>query len=409
MGFYENHCSYLPAMAGWFFFSALLGGYNKYVFGSGYMSFPCPLLLTSLHFLVQWIVSVALSNFFPNVFGGDQVKEMSWRKFLSVSLPCGFVTSADIGLSNLALVRITLTFYTMVKASAPVFVLISAFLFQIERFRISLVLCVAIITCGEFLTVYGETEFEKVGFILCLSAAILSGIRWTLVQFKIQSLDPPLKTAISVMRVLSPSMCISMMVFSSLIERPWYTLSNHISSNHYFGSPLDTFKTFLLGFIGAFIAVFMIMCEFYLLMKSNAIVLMVGGVLKEMVNIIIGISFFHDTLDATNAVGCFIVFLGVGMYKVLFHLNKMEKKAVERESSTDSFIDSDTDDEYLPVRYDSNMEDNVAEQQREEKYTIDDDDDSTMEMAPSRGVLVGRLLSGIDLDDDTQTTSHTVV
>ena len=103
-------------------------------------------------------------------------------------------------LSNLALVRISMTFYTMVKSSSPIFVVGSAFLFGIVEFRWSLIGVVVIIICGEFLTVLGEAEFNLLGFILCLSATVLSGLRWTVIQLKLKTLEPPLKTTLATMR-----------------------------------------------------------------------------------------------------------------------------------------------------------------------------------------------------------------
>lgn len=44
--------------------------------------------------------------------------------------------------------------------------------------------------------------------------------------------------------------------------------------------------------IGATFAVAMIICEFYLIMRANAIVLMIGGVIKEMITIIVGYDLF---------------------------------------------------------------------------------------------------------------------
>ena len=118
--FYDEHCTYLPAMLGWFFFSALLSSYNKFVFGSGHMGFPCPLLLTSIHFLIQWLFSHIACELFPTTLGVDRVKAMSWGEWSCISIPCGIVTAGDVGLSNVSLVFITLSFYTMVKSSAPV-------------------------------------------------------------------------------------------------------------------------------------------------------------------------------------------------------------------------------------------------------------------------------------------------
>ena len=104
---YSEHCTYLIPMLGWFVFSGLLSLYNKYIFGETHMAFPCPLLMTSVHFLVQFIWSYTLSRKYPITFGGDQVDAMSWNTYLTVAIPCGLVTSFDVGLSNLALVRIT--------------------------------------------------------------------------------------------------------------------------------------------------------------------------------------------------------------------------------------------------------------------------------------------------------------
>jgi solute carrier family 35, member C2 len=281
--FYRDQCIYLPAMLGWFLFSALLSAYNKVVFGSGHMSFPCPLLLTSVHFLVQWVFSWSISTLFPKFFGGDRVSEMSWTEYLAVSIPCGLVTSGDVGMSNLSLVRISITFYTMVKASTPVFVLAWAYMFGIERITWPLLVVVAVIASGEFLTVIGETEFDIIGFFLCLAASCLSGARWTLVQLKIQSLDPPLKTTIATMRVLSPSMFISMLVISLILEQPWIMLGKG-----YIDDPAEFLHTAGLGLLGAVFAIAMILCEFSLIMRASAVILMIGGVIKEMITIFLG-------------------------------------------------------------------------------------------------------------------------
>lgn len=87
--FYQNHCIYLPAMLGWFLFSAALSSYNKYVFGSGHMAFPCPLLLTSIHFGLQWLFSHFACELFPAALGTERVKQMSWKEWRDISIPCG--------------------------------------------------------------------------------------------------------------------------------------------------------------------------------------------------------------------------------------------------------------------------------------------------------------------------------
>lgn len=281
-GLYADHCTYLLPMAGWFFFSALLSSYNKYVFGSDHLNFPCPLMLTSIHFASQWGFALAMCKLFPTFFGSKRIDDMSWSEFLAISVPCGMVTSGDVGLSNLSLVTISITFYTMVKASTPVFVLIWGYYFGIVHITWALCGVILVIALGEFMTVAGEVEFKFTGFLLCLMASILSGARWTLVQLKIQSLDPPLKTTVATMRLLSPFMFLTMLVVSCAIEQPWSSLRGVIDSWGTF------FHVFSLGLLGAGLAICMIMCEFWLIMHTTAIILMIGGVIKEMLTIFIG-------------------------------------------------------------------------------------------------------------------------
>ena len=48
-------------------------------------------------------------------------------------VPNGVSTGLDIGLSNYSLMLITLSFYTMCKSATPVFLLVFAFVWGLER------------------------------------------------------------------------------------------------------------------------------------------------------------------------------------------------------------------------------------------------------------------------------------
>jgi solute carrier family 35 protein C2 len=137
---------------------------------------------------------------------------MIWKEWALISIPCGQITALDVGLSNLLLVSIIITFYTMVnESSVPIFVLGCADLFGIEQIPWSLIRFILVIAAGEVLTVLGEVNFVAHGFILCFVATVLSGARWAMVQLKLQSMEPPLKTALVTMRLLAPTMFISLL------------------------------------------------------------------------------------------------------------------------------------------------------------------------------------------------------
>ena len=73
----------------------------------------------------------------------------------------------------------------------------------------------------------------------------------------------------------------SMVLISAIIERPWYALS-HMENTE------DLMQVLVLGTIGGSFAISMILCEFYLILKASAMVLMIGGVIKELTTITIG-------------------------------------------------------------------------------------------------------------------------
>lgn len=248
--------------------------------------------------------------------GVERLLRMTWKDWALISLPCGVITSGDVGLSNLSMVTLTMSFYTMVKASTPIFVVTWAYLFGIERITWNLLGVICVIVLGELLSVKGEVKFEMKGFLLCLAASVLSGARWTLVQLKLQTMDPPLKTTIATMRLLAPSMFASLLVASVAIERPWMNLSAR--SFEY------NLEVFCLGMLGASLAIAMILCEFYLIMHSSAIVLMIGGVIKELVTIFLGVTIYDDKLNPINIMGCATIFVGVILYKIIFHLERNE-------------------------------------------------------------------------------------
>lgn len=77
-----------------------------------------------------------------------------------------------------------------------------------------------------------------------------------------------------------------MLILSFIIEDPIVKLSPE--NGAYFSDFNNSMKTISLGLTGATIAIAMVLCEFWLILKANAIVLMIGGVLKEVITILVG-------------------------------------------------------------------------------------------------------------------------
>ena len=104
------------------------------------------------------------------------------RSYWYHAVPIGITTAVDVAMSNLSFLYITVTFYTIVKSSALIFVLIFGLLFNLEKKSWKLFVIISVITAGVILASYGETEFSVIGLILVVGSAASGGLRWALTQ-----------------------------------------------------------------------------------------------------------------------------------------------------------------------------------------------------------------------------------
>ncbi|KAF5935668.1 hypothetical protein HYC85_026797 [Camellia sinensis] len=168
----------------WYTFSTILTLYNKTLLGDDLGKFPAPLLMNTFHFAMQAVLSTAITWFWPQRF--QPRVTMSWKDYFMRVVPTALGTALDINLSNASLVFISVTFATMCKSAAPIFLLIFAFAFRLESPSFKLFGIIFIISIGIMLTVAKETEFEFWGFIFVMLAAVMSGFRWTMTQILLQ-------------------------------------------------------------------------------------------------------------------------------------------------------------------------------------------------------------------------------
>jgi len=159
-------CAVLATL--WFVLSASLALYNKAIFSK--KGFPAPLLYTSCQFFMQWLLATWALQW-PQLFndrdkrfvtrGRPVVPTDSWMRTI---LPVGFFMGLDIGLSNISLVYITVSFYTLTKTTSLIFTLFVSFITGMEKFSWTLTGIVVTVMLGEAAAVIGETQFNAIGF-----------------------------------------------------------------------------------------------------------------------------------------------------------------------------------------------------------------------------------------------------
>ena len=97
----------------WYAFSASLSLFNKHLLGHNRGAFPAPLLMTSAQFFLQWCISAALLQWPMRALMPQPLPRRAWVRGV---LPVGLATGADVGLSNLSLIYVSLSFYVMIKS-----------------------------------------------------------------------------------------------------------------------------------------------------------------------------------------------------------------------------------------------------------------------------------------------------
>ncbi|KAG8822848.1 Triose-phosphate Transporter [Serendipita sp. 400] len=256
--------------------------------------------------IVQWGLAAAVRRLWPARFKPDV--NPSKKDYATKAVPTAVATSLDIGLSNLSLKLITLSFYTMCKSSSLIFVLLFAFLLRLEKPSLRLIFVILLITAGVLLMVFTTTSFSLGGLILVLSASFLGGLRWGLTQILLKKRDMGMNNPAATVFWLAPSMAVTLSITSMAVEgwiRVW---------NDPFWERVGIFKSLFYLISPGFIAFAMVMSEYYIISRAGVVPMSIAGIFKEVSTIVISAWVFGDHLTELNIIGVAITITGIAVY-----------------------------------------------------------------------------------------------
>ncbi|MCJ1473403.1 Triose-phosphate Transporter [Lambiella insularis] len=329
----------------WYLFSLSISIYNKWMFSPEHLNFHFPLFTTSMHMLVQFSLASTVLYFIPrfrpradsitnphNLSGSsDQEQDLSAGRplmtvkfYLSRIAPCGTATGLDIGLGNMSLKFITLTFFTMCKSSALAFVLLFAFVFRLETPSIKLILIIATMTLGVIMMVAGEAKFDILGFILIISSAFFSGFRWALTQILLLR-NPATSNPFSSIFFLAPIMFLSLAILAIPIE----TFPELKKGLDVLTEAKGTALGILMLLFPGVLAFCMTASEFALLQRTSVVTLSICGIFKEVITISAAGIVFHDPLTPINVSGLLVTIASIAAYNYI-KITKMRREAREK-------------------------------------------------------------------------------
>ncbi|KAK3161944.1 hypothetical protein QOZ80_1BG0083380 [Eleusine coracana subsp. coracana] len=338
----------IALIASWYTLSTCLTMYNKEMLGKHKWKFPAPFLMNTVHFTMQAVASRVIVWFQQQGLERGASK-MSWKDYFMRVIPTALATALDVNLSNISLVFITVTFATMCKSAAPIFILLFAFLFRLEKPSFSLLGIMLIVSFGVLLTVAKETEFNLWGFIFIMLAAVMAGFRWSMTQILLQKEEYGLKNPFTFMSYVTPVMAIVTAIISIALD-PW----DDLRASRFFDSHAHIIRSCLLMLLGGALAFFMVLTEYFLVSVTSAVTVTVAGIVKEAVTILVAVLFFDDQFTWLKGLGLAIIIFGVSLFNLYKykrfkkgHHNDNSDTNVQSSNDTSKYVilDDDTEDQ----------------------------------------------------------------
>lgn len=139
------------------------------------------IILTCWHLVFATATTQILSRTTTLLEGRHKVK-MTGRTYLRAIVPIGVFYSASLVCSNLAYLYLNVAFIQMLKASAPVAVLLVSYLWGVLQPTTEKVVTVIGIAAGVTLASVGEVAFSWAGLLFQAGGIVFEAIRLVMIQ-----------------------------------------------------------------------------------------------------------------------------------------------------------------------------------------------------------------------------------
>ncbi|KAA8492433.1 putative nucleotide-sugar transporter YMD8 [Porphyridium purpureum] len=362
-------CTTVALTALWFCLSATIIVVSKELLSGG--AFPFPLLLTCnsnvVCFVLALLVTLAITPL-------QEFKTQARANALRL-VPIALSIALEIGCSNVALKMLSVSFGTILKGAAPLFVMLFGIVLKVERFSFAMLACILTISAGLALATLGEIHggsFGLLGALLQLVATALGGLRWALTQrvmvqqhhLHTHDILPQGRADIpaseSERRSSRPDTCVEDLGEDGVTRTA--TGASHRSSHaHQHGahSPLEVILysapwtailllpvalpveaarsvreaswtlTTILALVAIGCMVFSLMwTEYALVQRTSSLAVSVAAVFKELVTIVAGVLVFGDHMDALNWVGFVVAQLGISAFVLVRHAEEVNRSTL---------------------------------------------------------------------------------
>lgn len=290
----------LPAIVFWICMSMAVILFNKFLY-TGYFKYP--LTLTTIHMGFATLATTAL-----RAAGKLQVPALGWSFNLKNVLPIGVLFAFSLGFSNVAAVKLSVSFIQMIKALTPMITLAIAVGMGMEKASAALVAIVSAMCVGVGIASYGEIEFDSLGVMLQLASISCEAARLVVTQKLLQASLP---------KGSSPLVSISLFA-------PWsflFLLPVAITKEPAAIDALMAGNTGLVVLLNTATAFTLNIAVVILVSQTSGLTLTLAGIVKDIMLIVASIGLFGNPITYVQVAGYSLALYGLNMYHI-FRANK---------------------------------------------------------------------------------------
>lgn len=323
--------------------------FQSMLLSANHFFFPFPIFSAAVTNFVQLLGAMLIIGYYGRLgrLGREIWTENGWKATYQAILPCSLVTAAELSISLISLQYVTVSFFTMVKSSSIIFILLGAFMTGQERVNVFLISVIFLTGAGVILAAWDPKStagLEIIGFSLVLLSSILNAGKWILTELLLnenvsfQNILNNLnvsKTIQGKKRNLTP-------ILSVLLIAPITFTFLLIGAIAFEGFPLQMisflsnesigYATITLGslFLTSLLVFVMRVADFRLVQLVSLVAFSLLGIIKEIFMILISVIFLGEILFPINIAGLIITIIGVILYNYYRILEKQRAEAVKR-------------------------------------------------------------------------------
>ncbi|TLS26938.1 hypothetical protein PpBr36_04510 [Pyricularia pennisetigena] len=293
-----------PALyiASWIFFSNSTILFNKWILDN--KETPFTVILTCWHMIFSTVATQVLARTTTMLDGRKEVK-MSGRIYLRSVVPIGLLYSGSLVCSNMVYMYLSVSFIQMLKAAAPVAVLLCSWAWRLKEPSAKTFANVSVIVFGVMIASLGEISFSWLGVIYQLGGIVFEALRLTMIEVMLAGDSEQKKMDPLVSLYYYAPVCAVTNIFVALVvEAKTFQIEDLINVG------------IVMLVLNALVAFMLNVASVMLIGKTSSLVLTLSGILKNILLIVVAVLFYAEKVTFIQFVGYSIALAALTYYSL---------------------------------------------------------------------------------------------